>query len=223
MKPYLVAMTGASGAIYGVRLVHALVELGRPLALIVSEQARLVIREELGHALKSYTDVEELASVFGLPLRGRLEAYSPKDFTAPVASGSYPTSGMVIIPCSMGTLGAIASGVSQNLIHRAADCTLKEGRKLIVVPRETPLNAIHLENMLKLVQAGAKVVPAMPGFYSGMKNLDEMADFMVGKVLDQMEIPHSLYPRWTGTLHPMKEKGDRPDFDLSPFSGRKEN
>ena len=124
--------------------------------------------------------------------------FSPKDFTAPIASGSYPTQGMIVIPCSMGTLGAIAAGVSQNLIHRAADCTLKEGRKLVMVPRETPLNAIHLENMLKLSRLGVRIVPAMPGFYSGAKSLEDMIDFMVGKVLDQFEFEHALYPRWVG-------------------------
>ena len=105
----------------------------------------------------------------------------------------------MIIPCSMGTLGAIASGVSQNLIHRAADCVLKENRPLILVPRETPLHAIHLENMLKLVRAGVKMVPAMPGFYSGAESINEIIDFMTGKVLDQMGVPHALYPRWTGS------------------------
>jgi 4-hydroxy-3-polyprenylbenzoate decarboxylase len=122
------------------------------------------------------------------------------DFTAPIASGSYPTEGMVVIPCSMGTLGAIASGLSQNLIHRAADCTIKEGRKLILVPRETPLSAIHLENMLKLARLGVRIVPAMPAFYSGQQSVQELIDFMVGKTLDQMGIPHALYPRWVGNL-----------------------
>ena len=111
---------------------------------------------------------------------------------------------MVIMPCSMGTLGAIASGVSQNLVHRAADCTLKEGRKLVLVPRETPLNAIHLENMLKLSRLGVSMVPAMPAFYSGAQSLGEMVDFMVGKVLDQLGIAHALYPRWIG--HERNEK-----------------
>ena len=122
------------------------------------------------------------------------------DFTAPVASGSYPTEGMVIIPCSMGTLGAVASGLSQNLIHRAADCTLKEGRKLILVPREMPLSAIHLENMLKLSRLGVKIVPPMPAFYSGQQKISDLVDFVVGKVLDQMGVTHALYPRWVGKI-----------------------
>ncbi len=199
MKPYIVAMTGASGAVYGVRLVKVLLEMGHRIALVISEPARLVIREELGIGLKSLTRREDLTPLFGTEL-SLLEAYSPKDFAAPIASGSYPTQGMVILPCSMGTLGAIASGVSQNLIHRAADCVLKEGKKLILAPRETPLNAIHLENMLKLARLGVRIVPAMPGFYSGTKTLEDAVDFVVGKVLDQWEIPHALYPRWTGHL-----------------------
>jgi 4-hydroxy-3-polyprenylbenzoate decarboxylase len=137
-----------------------------------------------------------------LPSTGTLEAYAFRDLTAPVASGSYPVAGMAIVPCSMGTLGAVAAGTAQNLIHRAADCILKEGRRLVLVPRETPLNAIHLENMLKLSRAGARIVPAMPGFYAGAQALDDLVDFMAGKVLDQLEVEHALYPRWTGMTRP---------------------
>ncbi|MBI3317024.1 MAG: UbiX family flavin prenyltransferase [Candidatus Omnitrophica bacterium] len=201
MKPTVVAFTGASGILYGVRLVRALLEVQRPVALIISEAARLVIREELGISMKSYTNREALSELLGCETK-LLSAYAPKDFSAPVASGSYPTEGMIIVPCSMGTLGAVASAVSQNLIHRAADCTLKEGRRLILVPRETPLSALHLENMLKLARLGVRIVPAMPGFYSGAQGLQEIVDFMAGKILDQMEIPHALYPRWTGSLTP---------------------
>jgi flavin prenyltransferase len=198
MKPYVVAITGASGVIYGVRLVQALTAMGQKVELIISDSGRLVIREEMGLALRSLTQTEDLLPLFGESIRGLLTAHSHKDFSAPVASGSYPTEGMVIIPCSMGTLGAIAGGISQNLVHRAADCMLKENRKLVIVPRETPLNAIHLENMLKLARIGARIVPAMPAFYSGAQDLNEIVDFMVGKVLDQLEISHTLYPRWTG-------------------------
>jgi len=111
---------------------------------------------------------------------------------------------MIVAPCSMGTLGALASGMSMNLIHRAADCVIKEGRKLVLVPRETPLSAIHLENMLKLSRLGVRIVPAMPGFYAQAQSLIDIVDFMVGKILDQFEIPHTLYPRWTGS--PAEEK-----------------
>ena len=208
MKPYVVAMTGASGALYGVRLVQVLAELGFPVELIVSDPAKLVIREELKIPVRGLTREEDLIEIFGPGVKGCLKAYSPKDFTAPVASGSYPTAGMVIVPCSMGSLGAIASGVSQNLIHRAADCILKEGRKLVLVPRETPLSAIHLENMLKLARLGVAIVPAMPGFYSEAASLSELVDFMAGKILDQLGIAHALYPRWTG---PHAGVGSSPD------------
>ena len=200
MKPYIVAMTGASGSVYGIRLVRALAELGHEVALIISEPARLVLREETGFSLRSFNRPEDLTAIFGAENMDRIQSYSPRDFTAPIASGSFPTAGMMIVPCSMGTLAAVATGISQNLIQRAADCTIKEARKLVLVPRETPLSAIHLENMLKLARLGAGIVPAMPGFYSGVQTLEGMVDFVVGKVLDQFGIMHALYPRWTGTL-----------------------
>ncbi len=186
-KPYVVAITGASGVTYGLRLVEVLMEQQCPVELVVSDTARIVMREELGTGAR-------------LPEPSReLRIHDFHDFTAPIASGSYPTAGMVIIPCSMGTLGAVASGLSQNLIHRAADCTIKEGRRLILVPREMPLSAIHLENMLKLARLGVKIVPPMPAFYSGQQKIADLVDFVVGKVLDQMGVAHALYPRWVGS------------------------
>lgn len=202
MKPLVVAMTGASGVVYGIRLVKALAEMKQEIALVISEPARLVLREETGYVLRSFNRAEDLAAIFGSENINRIHSYSPRDFTAPIASGSFPTAGMVIVPCSMGTLGAVASGLSQNLIHRAADCTIKEGRKLVLVPRETPLSTIHLENMLKLARLGVALVPAMPGFYSGVQTIEGMIDFVVGKVLDQFGIEHALYPRWIGSLQP---------------------
>lgn len=202
MKPYVVAMTGASGAVYGVRLLQALAEAGVPVELVISDTAKIVLKEELGAGDITQDNLRCLAP--GLRdltpdvMKG-IHWNDFHDFTSAIASGSYPTEGMVVIPCSMGTLGAIASGLSQNLIHRAADCTIKEGRKLILVPRETPLSAIHLENMLKLSRLGVRIVPAMPAFYSGQQSVQELIDFMVGKTLDQMGIPHMLYPRWVGT------------------------
>lgn len=187
MKPYIVGITGASGAIYGARLVQILAELGHDIALVVSDAARIVIREEL--------QVADFRTLFDSP---RVTHYSNKDLAAPIASGSYPTNGMVIIPLSMGTLGHIASGATTHLIHRAADCTLKEGRRLVIVPRETPLHAIHLENLLKLAHLGARVLPACPGFYSGAQTIQDLVDFLIGKVLDSLEISHTVYPRWTG-------------------------
>lgn len=211
MKPYIVAITGASGVVYGLRLLEVLGEQKVPVELVISDTARVVMKEELRDCplpagrqavfeglspLFDKGDRHPLRNAQGEPVPITLHGFH--DFTAPIASGSYPVEGMVIIPCSMGTLGAVASGLSQNLIHRAADCTIKEGRKLILVPRETPLSAIHLENMLKLSRLGVRIVPAMPAFYSGQQSVRELIDFLVGKVLDQMGIPHALYPRWVG-------------------------
>ena len=195
MKPYIVAITGASGVVYGMRLLEVLAEQKIPVELVISDTARIVMKEELGIEAGE----GDLLTKLGIGDANKIHLHDFKDFTAPIASGSYPTEGMVVIPCSMGTLGAIASGLSQNLIHRAADCTIKEGRKLILVPRETPLSAIHLENMLKLSRLGVRIVPAMPAFYSGQQSIQELIDFMVGKTLDQMGIPHALYPRWVGS------------------------
>ncbi len=196
MKPYIVAITGASGAIYGVRLLEVLAEQKIPVELVISDTAKIVIKEELGTTGDSHLKGDS-----------HLHVHDFHDFTAPIASGSYPTEGMVIIPCSMGTLGAIASGLSQNLIHRAADCTIKEGRKLVLVPRETPLSAIHLENMLKLARLGVKIVPPVPAFYGARQKVEDLVDFVVGKVLDQLGIQHALYPRWVGkTAHSLYKR-----------------
>ena len=201
MKSVVVALTGASGIAYGFRTVEALTAQGHPVELIVSESARLVIQEETGYGAKSFTRIENFKEIFPEASLRLIQVHNPKDFTASIASGSYPTLGMIITPCSMGTLGAIAAGLSQNLIHRAADCMIKENRRLVIVPRETPLSAIHLENMLKLARLGVRIVPAMPGFYSGIQGklaVQDMIDFVVGKTLDQMDIAHTLYPRWVG-------------------------
>lgn len=201
MKPYVVGITGASGAIYGIRFVQVLTELGHEAALVVSEAARLVIQEELQTSLSSLTDKAAFESLFDSATLNRVTLYSNRDFTAPLASGSYPTAGMVIIPCSTGTLGHIASGSVTTLIHRAAECTLKEGRRLLVVPRETPMSALQLENLLKLARLGVRVLPASPAFYSGAQSVQDLVDFVVGKVLDSLETPHAVYPRWTGKTH----------------------
>ena len=198
VKPYVVGITGASGAIYGIRLVQVIAELGYDLAAVLSDAARLVIQEELGVSLKSLTDKDAFESLFESQHLERISFYSNKDLTSPIASGSYPTQGMIIAPCSTGTLGHIASGATVNLIHRAAECTLKEGRRLVVVPREAPLSAIHLENLLKLARLGVRVLPASPAFYSGARTIQDLVDFMTGKILDSLEISHTIYPRWTG-------------------------
>ncbi len=198
MKPYVVGVTGASGAIYGIRFVQILAELGYDMALVISDAGRLVIQEELRVSLSSLTDKKAFSSLFEASVLGRVTLYSHKDLTAPIASGSYPTQGMVVIPASTGTFGHLAAGTSVNLIHRAGECTIKEGRRLVIVPREAPLSSIHLENLLKLARLGVRVIPASPGFYSGAETIQDLVDFVVGKVLDSLEISHAVYPRWTG-------------------------
>lgn len=184
----IVAVTGASGAIYAKRFLEVLVEKRILVNLLISDAGRIVLQEELG------LTVDGLLAGLGHPECVGLE--SVKNIASPLASGSCPTDGMAVVPCSMGTLGNIASGTSANLIHRAADVCLKEKRPLVLVPRETPLNAIHLENMLKLSRAGAVILPAMPGFYHRPKSLEEAVDFIVGKILDILKIEHALFERW---------------------------
>ena len=198
-KPLVVAITGASGSVYGLRFVKAVAELGQPMMLTISRAAAIVMREELGLHVGSLEDSNFLTYLFHLETLSYITYYPETDLAAPIASGSFPTHGMVVIPASTNTFSKIANGISESLIERAAECTIKEGRKLVVVPRETPLSAIHLENLLKLARLGVSVVPAIPAFYSGAQRIEELVDFVIGKVLDQLSIPHSLYRRWTGS------------------------
>ncbi|MEK6790973.1 MAG: flavin prenyltransferase UbiX [Deltaproteobacteria bacterium] len=200
MAAYTVAITGASGAIYGLRLLDALLKRGDDVELIISPSGFLILKEELG-IVASASDaanvcLQYLEAVWLGKRKGVLSGIPADCLTASSASGSSVKSGMIVCPCSMGTLARIAAGCSSNLIERAADCFLKERRTLILVPRETPLNAIHLENMLRLSRAGAVVLPAMPGFYTMPKTVDDMVDFVVGKTLDCLGIENSLYKRW---------------------------
>jgi 4-hydroxy-3-polyprenylbenzoate decarboxylase len=190
---WIVGMTGASGAAYGVRLCRFLLDAGVEVHLVVTDAGWRVLRDELDWDASRRKEALERA--FG-GRAGQLVYHSNADIGAGIASGSFRTKGMVVIPCSMGTLSGIARAASDNLLERAADVMLKEGRKLIVVPRETPLHEIHLENMLRLARLGARIVPAMPAFYQKPRTLDDMVDFLVGKVLDLMEIDHDLYRRW---------------------------
>ncbi|MFC7370511.1 UbiX family flavin prenyltransferase [Fictibacillus iocasae] len=193
MKIFTVGITGASGAVYGVRLVQELLSSGHKVHLMVTEAGWQVFREELGW---DTSDREARIEEHFRSAKGLLHYHTLRDFNAPVASGSYQNDGMVIIPCSMGTLSGIAHGASGNLLERTADVMLKEGRKLVIVPRETPLNRIHLENMLKVTEAGGKIVPAMPAFYQLPKTMDDLINFLVGKVLDQLGVHHELFTRW---------------------------
>lgn len=194
-KRWIVGLTGASGAVYGVTLCGKLLEAGYEVHLVVSDAGWRVLKEELGWDAARRADA--LAGAFGdAALDGRLVYHPLGDIGASIASGSFRCSGMVIIPCSMGTLAAIAGGASTNLLTRAADVTLKEGRPLLLVPRETPLSAIHLENMLKLARIGVRLIPAMPAFYHNPRTLDDIVGFLVGKVMDSMGIDNDLYDRW---------------------------
>ena len=192
--PIVVAITGASGARYAVRLLQALTAAHRPVSLIVSKYGMRLLTTEAGiesiDALRDTIGIEAWASY--------VEVFSNDDRGAAPASGSARTAGMIVCPCSMGTLSAIAVGASRSLIERAADVTLKEQRKLILVPRETPLSAIHLGNMLRLTRAGAVVMPAAPGFYHQPKEISQLVDFMVARMLDQLGVEQNLVARWKG-------------------------
>lgn len=200
-KPLVVAITGASGSIYGLRLVQAVTELGHPITLTLSRAAGLVIYEELGIKV-DVKDPACISQLFAPELLPLISYYPEHEMTAPIASGSYPTQGMVIVPTSTTCFAKIANGISESLIERAAECMIKEGRRLVIVPRETPMSAIHLENLLKLARLNVRVVPAIPAFYSGAQKVDELIDFVIGKILDQLDIQHSLYRRWVGTTQP---------------------
>ena len=194
------AITGASGTIYAHRTLQLLAESGvvETINLIMSGTSAIVAQVEMGANLRE-TTTEKINEWLGLPLDSKLIRFWRLDnLAAKPSSGSYRQEGMIIVPCSMGTLGAIASGAGTNLIHRAADVTLKEGRKLVIVPRETPFNQIHLENMLRLSNAGAKILPASPGFYHRPKTIDELVNHFCYRILDQFGIPHSKKTQWTG-------------------------
>jgi 4-hydroxy-3-polyprenylbenzoate decarboxylase len=196
VKRITVAISGASGAIYAQRLLLHMErsdEVGR-IHLIVSKPGRRVLVEELD---VEGTGEEMVARLVGRPSE-KIEVVPVADIGASVASGSYPVDGMVIVPCSVSTLGVIATGTGTNLIHRAADVMLKEGRRLILVPRETPLHSIHLENMLRLRNAGAMIVPAMPGFYHRPRTIEELVDHFVFRLFDHLGLSHSRATMWRG-------------------------
>ncbi|MGB4674346.1 MAG: flavin prenyltransferase UbiX [Azovibrio sp.] len=196
-KTVCLAFTGASGLPYGLRLLECLLAAGVRLQLLYSQAAQIVARQELGLELSSRpaaTRERLLARYPGLP--GTLEVYGREEWFAPVASGSNPPDAMVICPCSMGTLAAVAQGLADKLIERAADVVLKEGRKLVLVPRETPFSVLHLENMLRLARAGAVILPPSPGFYHQPQQVADLVDFVVARILDQLGVTHRLMARW---------------------------
>jgi 4-hydroxy-3-polyprenylbenzoate decarboxylase len=194
-----VGITGASGAVYAARTVAALLERGCQVEVVVSEFGRRLLREELGPA--AAVDVFEayLRDRYGAGIdRGSFVLHSNKDAGATIASGSYACAGMVIVPCSMKTLAGVANGLSRNLVERAADVVLKERRRLVMVPRETPMSLPQLRNLVLCAEAGAVVLPAMPAFYQQPRTIDDLADFMAGKVLAALGFEHELYPAWAG-------------------------
>ncbi len=200
--PFVVAITGASGAIYGMRLLQFLLESEQPVDLLMSKAAIRVVKEE--HDLV-FTDnfKDELLKYLKLPNTVPLRTHSLTDYGASVASGSYRTRGMAVVPCSLGTLGAIASGLTENLIHRAAAVTLKEKRTLLILVREMPFGLIQLRNMVTVSEAGGVVACASPGFYHHPKTVDDQIDFVVGRVLDQFGFDNGLFKRWKEESRPI--------------------
>lgn len=191
--PYIVGMTGASGAIYGIRLVQELLQTGYDVHLVLTEATWQVFQAEMKLDISNRDQV--LDELFN-ERQENLHVYDLHNYAAPIASGSFRTKGMIVIPCSMGSLSGMAIGASGNLIERAADVMLKEKRPLVIVPRETPLHQIQLENMLTLSKAGATILPAMPGFYHNPTTMEELIDFVVGKALDVLGVEHELFKRW---------------------------
>jgi len=182
---------------YGLRLIECLVQAGVHVGLLYTQAAHVVAKQELDLLLPARaTDAERYFSERYHAAPGQLRAYGREDWYAPVASGSNPSEAMVICPCSMGTLASVAAGLSENLIERAADVMLKEKRKLVIVPRETPFSGVHLENMLRLAHAGAVILPANPGFYHRPQKIEALIDFIVARILDHLAVPHALMARW---------------------------
>lgn len=198
-RTFAVGITGASGVIYAARTLAALLEAGCHLEVVFTEFGRRLLKDELGEEASVDRLGDYLAARYGEAVRaGSYAVYSNRDLGAPLASGTHPCDGMVVVPCSMKTLAGIALGLSRTLVERAADVMLKERRPLVVVPRETPMSLPQLRNLARCAEAGAVVMPAMPAFYQGPKTLDDLADFMAGKILGALGLPHELFPPWKG-------------------------
>jgi flavin prenyltransferase len=199
----VVAITGASGAVYAVRTVAALLARAVHVELVVSDYGRRLLHDELGETAAAEKLMPYLSEKYGSEVSaGRLALHSNRDLGATIASGSHGCSGMAIVPCSMKTLAGVAHGLSRNLVERAADVMLKERRRLVIVPRETPMSLPQLKNMVLCAEAGAMILPAMPAFYQQPKTIDDLADFMAGKILAALGFEHNLYPPWTGRVGP---------------------
>ncbi|CAN5559412.1 UbiX family flavin prenyltransferase [soil metagenome] len=203
----VLAVTGASGSPYAVRLLETILNADRTVHLVISPAAVQVFDKEIGRTLNLDETAFDAAAFLGKSVdTSRLIYHHFRNFQAGIASGSFLTAGMVVCPCSMGTVAAIAHGISENLIHRAADVHLKERRKLVMVPRETPLGVVQLRNLTTLAEAGAVILPAMPAFYTNPASVADMVDFVVGRICDQLGIEHHLLKRW-GTKTDSAEVG----------------
>lgn len=197
MGTYTIAITGASGSIYGVRLLEYLLKEGHKIYLTITKEGALIMREETGLDWRGSEKAVEKKIRRDLKIeRGKISFFDEENLFAPISSGSHKVDAMIVIPCSMKTLSGIAHGYANNLVERAADVIIKEGRTLILVPRETPLNTIHLRNMLTLSEIGVKIIPAMPAFYNHPKKIEDLVNFIVGKVLDSLNIENTIYRRW---------------------------
>jgi 4-hydroxy-3-polyprenylbenzoate decarboxylase len=198
-RNFALAITGASGAVYAMRTMAALLERECHLEVVISEFGRRLLHDELGDKAAVPRLREYLVETYGQSAaKGRFTVLNNKDLGATLASGSHDCEGMVIVPCSMKTLAAVAHGLSRNLVERAADVMLKEKRRLVIVPRETPMSLPQLRNMVLCAEAGAMILPAMPAFYQMPKTLADLSDFMAGKILSALGMSHELYPKWTG-------------------------
>jgi 4-hydroxy-3-polyprenylbenzoate decarboxylase len=196
-----IAVTGASGALYAVRTLAALLVRGAHVELIVSDYGRRLLRDELGELASVEGLTPYLVAKYGKDVeKGSINLHSNRDLGATIASGSHGCRGMAIVPCSMKTLAGVAHGLSRNLVERAADVMLKEHRRLVIVPRETPMSLPQLKNMVLCAEAGAMILPAMPAFYQLPKSIDDLADFMAGKILSALGFDQDLYPAWTGRV-----------------------
>jgi flavin prenyltransferase len=202
--PFVLAITGASGSVYGLRMLQYLLEIEQPVELLVSRGARQVMREEMGLVFSDEDLKGDLLKYLSLPADAPVNLHRLDNYGASVASGSFRTIGMAVCPCSIGTLGSIASGLTENLIHRAAAVTLKEKRPLAILLREMPFGQIQLKHMLTLSEAGATVACASPGFYHKPQSVSDMIDFVVGRVLDQFGFDHSLFKRWKEEAKPIR-------------------
>jgi len=196
MKSFIAAITGASWSIYGIRLVEELLKSGHRVYLVISSQAFSIIKTETGVNWAGKVESEIEKKIQKHFSSKNIKYYNEHNLSAPISSGSFITDAMFVVPCSMKSLSGIANGYANNLIQRAADVMLKEGRRLIMAPREMPFNAIHLENMLKLARLGVKIAPPIPAFYHKPRNIKEIVDFVVGKILDNSGVNHKLFRRW---------------------------